>query len=269
MPELPEVEAFRLQVEKVMKKKKIVRIDAPDDSVVFDETPAKKFVKLLTGAKVTGSDRRGKYFWLTLDRKPWPIFHLGMTGSFEIYPPKKTPPKKTRSLRVEFEMSDGTIVWFKDPRRFGRVRTANDPLTEGAVSRLGFDPLFEFPTIKALFEILSKRKAPIKAVLLDQSVFAGVGNWIADEVLFQAKLSPFRAARSLTVTEVKTLRAAILKVIEKAVSVSADAEQFPKDWLFHHRWGKGKKAMIKGHKIQFDTIGGRTSAWVPELQDQI
>jgi len=249
-----------------MKKKKIVKVIAKDEPVVFDETPAKKFVKQMTGATVTGSERRGKYFWLKLDRKPWPIFHLGMTGSFEIYTAKTLPKVKPRSLRAEFEMSDGTYVWFKDPRKFGRVRVANDPLTEGAVSRLGYDPLYNFPTAKALFEILNARKAPIKALLLDQSIFAGVGNWIADEVLFQSGLSPFRAARSLTMNDVKNLRSSILKIVKKAVSVSADSEKFPKSWLFHHRWGKGKNAMVAGHKIQFVTVGGRTSAWVPELQ---
>jgi formamidopyrimidine-DNA glycosylase len=268
MPELPEVEAIRIIVEKAMKKKKIIEVHAPNDTMIFDRGTAAQFKKKITGSTVTGSDRRGKYFWLKLNHKPWPIFHLGMTGSFEVYASEKELPKKTpRSLRVEFKLSDGGIIWFKDPRRFGRVRLSDDPLNEKSIAALGFDPLFEFPSAKALHEILSKRKAPIKAVLLDQSIFAGVGNWIADEVLFQARFSPFRAARSLTLKEVTTLRSAILKVIKKAVSVSANADDFPKTWLFHHRWGKSKNARVfSGHAIRHVTIGGRTAAWVPDLQ---
>jgi formamidopyrimidine-DNA glycosylase len=123
------------------------------------------------------------------------------------------------------------------------------------------------PRTAKLREILIRRRAPLKAVLLDQGVFAGVGNWIADEVLFQARLSPHRSAASLSVDEVARLRSRLLAIVRKAVDVEADYHRYPASWLFHHRWGKRKDAATAGrHRIIHDVIGGRTTAWVPGLQ---
>jgi formamidopyrimidine-DNA glycosylase len=154
-----------------------------------------------------------------------------------------------------------------DPRRFGRIRLSTDPLNEPPISLLGFDPLFNFPKDKALYEILSRKKAPIKAVLLDQAIFAGVGNWIADEILFQARLAPGRMAKTLSVPEVARLRKSLLSIIRFAVRARADYRKFPDNWLFHHRWGKNNDAeTLHGERIIHQTIGGRTTAWVPTVQ---
>ena len=107
---------------------------------------------------------------------------------------------------------------------------------------------------------------PIKAALLNQKLFAGVGNWIADEVLYQIKLSPHRFCNSLTDSEVKHLRTTLLRILRKAVEVEADATRFPKTWLFHHRWGKQAETDAQGEALRFDTVGGRTTAWVPSRQ---
>lgn len=107
----------------------------------------------------------------------------------------------------------------------------------------------------------------MKAVLLDQSVFAGVGNYIADEVLYHAEIAPKRHGSSLTPDEVTALHAAIQRVIGHAVEVDADYERFPEEWLFHHRWGGKKGAeQIGAHAIVRETVGGRTTAWVPTIQ---
>jgi formamidopyrimidine-DNA glycosylase len=104
-------------------------------------------------------------------------------------------------------------------------------------------------------------------VLLDQGFLAGVGNWIADEVLYQARLDPRRISSELTVSEIQRLRTKIRSVIRKAVAVDADSSRFPRTWLFHRRWGKDPEAhTIRGEKIRHTTIGGRTTAWVPGVQ---
>ena len=104
-------------------------------------------------------------------------------------------------------------------------------------------------------------------MLLDQSFAAGVGNWIADEVLYQARLDPRRAANSLTPKEEKALHGALSRVIQRAVSVDADKTRFPRGWLFHVRWGKNVGAQTRaGEDIVFETIAGRTTAWVPSRQ---
>lgn len=284
MPELPEVETTRKNVFRALKGKRLTEV-LPDeeDLIVFDQATPTEVKDALEGARVTGSGRKGKYFWLELDRKPWPVFHLGMTGDAEIR--KKTGRfikawggsersfrKKDEDLkfipfcRLRLTAEDGTEVAFTDPRRFGRIRLAVDPLNEARISKLGFDPLLSFPKPKELFALLQKRRAAIKAVLLDQSLFAGVGNWIADEILYQAKLDPHRLASKLSATEVARLRTKLLSIIKKSVSVGADYEKYPKSWMFHYRWGKGKDAKVSGRSITHDTIGGRTTAWVPELQ---
>ena len=267
MPELPEVEAERLKVDHACRKQSISRISVPEDVRILRGTSAVKVRRALIGAKILGTERRGKYFWLKLDRKPWPIFHLGMTGFFEVISPHERPAAQNTKVRLEFELENHTLIRFYDPRRFGRIMLAENPLNEEPVSALGYDPLYDFPVASELHRLLVKRVAPIKAILLDQTLFAGVGNWIADEVLFQAKISPLRKGNSLAVGETKKLRSAILSVIRTAVKVSADKAKFPKSWLFHQRWGKSKTAQtVAGEKIQHQTIGGRTTAWVPTQQ---
>ncbi len=293
MPELPEVETSRRQVDRLLKGQRIVEVLPDyDDHIVFDQASPEAFQKALTGARVVGSGRRGKYFWLELDRRPWPVFHLGMSGNVEVKKIKKgaktadfvkawggfklwSEGKRVESgarflpfCRLRIVAANGSEIAITDPRRFGRIRLANDPLREPPISRLGFDPLIDFPTARRLGEILAKRKAPMKAVLLDQTLFAGVGNWIADEVLFQAALNPHRLAKSLDPTEVARLRSKLLSVIKKSISVEANYDRYPKSWLFHHRWGKSKDASTsKKQKIVHDTIGGRTTAWVPSVQE--
>ena len=104
-------------------------------------------------------------------------------------------------------------------------------------------------------------------MLLDQSFAAGVGNWIADEVLYQARIAPSRPARSLRRLESSRLRSRLRAVLSTAVRASADSDRFPKTWLFHHRWDHDPLARTSaGARLRWETIGGRTTAWAPSLQ---
>ncbi|KAK8469823.1 hypothetical protein PHAVU_005G179300 [Phaseolus vulgaris] len=98
-----------------------------------------------------------------------------------------------------------------------------------------------------------------------ESYISGIGNWVADEVLYQARIHPRQAASSLSDASCSTLYKSIEEVIQLAVEVDADSSRFPLEWLFHFRWGK-KPGKISGNKIDFITAGGRTTAYVPELQ---
>jgi formamidopyrimidine-DNA glycosylase len=187
-----------------------------------------------------------------------------MSGSFRVYEKDKDRP---RAMKVELVTDDGTRLAMRDPRRFGRIRLHEDPAAAKPICDLGFDALLNPASFGQLRECLARRKAPIKAVLLDQAVFAGVGNWIADEVLYQAKISPHRPAASLTRDEIARLRQSLAAVIRHAVKVDADKKAFPETWLFGQRWGRNADAVTAGgEKIVHDTIGGRTTAWVPEVQ---
>jgi len=287
VPELAEVETVRRQIDARMKGQKINEVVVDfEDRYLFAFAPPKEVVKALQGAKITGTGRKGKYFWLELDRKPWPLFHLGMSGNVALLDPKLKKAKHEKIwggvklwnggekdlenrlwfcrllliTKGQFEMA------FLDPRRFGRMWLTEDPLKHPRIARLGYDPLIDFPTVKILGEKLKRRRKAIKSVLLDQNLFAGIGNWLADEILFQARLSPHHLASDLKPAQVKALHTQTLKIVKTAVAANADYEQFPSTWLFHERWGKNKKANTKRGKIIHEEIGGRTTAWVPTWQ---
>jgi formamidopyrimidine-DNA glycosylase len=264
MPELPEVENARRHAERALVGRRVLQVVAFADPIVFDDTSPERFVRALRGRRIEAVRRKGKYLWMELDARPWPLFHFGMTGSFRFY---RDPDPRPRFWKMELLADDGTRLAMADARRFGRIRLRRDPLSEPPLADLGFDPLVGLPPVAELAALLGRRRAPVKSVLLDQGLFAGVGNWIADEVLYQAGLRPQRLASELSRAEVGRLRARILAVIRKAVAVDADSDRFPATWLFHHRWGKNAEARTaRGESILHEAIGGRTTAWVPTRQ---
>jgi len=287
VPELPEVETVRKNLEKVIKGKRVIEVhpDYEDRFVFRGPGAAEKFKMAVEGSTIRKVGRKGKYFWLVLDRKPWPVFHLGMTGNIKIrkksgpflsawggiklwHEGREGPEEKVLSFcRLRMTFPGDVEIAFVDPRRFGRIFLSQNLDNEPRLKKLGGDPLYSIPQASELNEILKKRKAPIKAILLDQKVFAGVGNWIADEVLFQAGISPHRLGKSLSVREVQKLREKLRHIITSAVRLEANYDRYPKNWLFHYRWGKAKGAThASGKKLQFDTVGGRTTAWVKSHQ---
>ena len=264
MPELPEVEASRRRLQRWLRGRRLAEVTAVEDAAVFGGLRPRAIVAALRGRRVRAVRRRGKHLWLELDRRPWLCFHFGMTGWLSFYRREEERPKY---WKIELVAGDGRRLAYTDPRRFGRIRLQEDPPHEAPIALLGFDPLEGLPPARELARHLLRRKAPLKAVLLDQSLFAGVGNWVADEVLYQARLSPRRPASSLGPAEVRRLRDALHEVIERAVAVGADSDRFPRTWLFHTRWGRRAGAVTaRAERIVHETIGGRTTAWVPGRQ---
>ena len=277
MPELPEVEAARRAVTRVARGRRIVRVWCAQDPIVFGGVGAARFRRALIGRRVEGIRRRGKHLWFELDRRPWPSFHFGMTGGFHS-PAEGTVklvssgerrsqgwPPRFAKLRLFFH--DGGELVLADARRLGRIRLRHDPAQEPPIGLLGFDALLELPPPRRFVELVRARGAPVKALLLDQSFAAGVGNWIADEVLYQARIDPRRRARSLSEAEARRLRGKIRSVIATSVRHLNDSDRYPRSWLFHHRWGKRAFATTaRGERIRYDTIGGRTTAWAPAVQ---
>ena len=264
MPELPEVEAARVLLQRVLRRRRILAVETTADPIVYAGVTPRRLAAALRGRRVERVGRKGKHLWLELDRRPWPVFHFGMTGRFRVYAREEERP---RFWKLEMRTSSGKRVAFADARRFGRIRLQQHPEKEPPISALGFDALVGVPPATELAQLLKRRKAPIKAVLLDQTVFAGVGNWVADEVLFQARISPHRPAASLTPAEVRALRARLIAIVAHAVKVGADSDRFPRTWLFHRRWGRDASAVTsRAERIRHETIGGRTAAWVPGRQ---
>lgn len=264
MPELPEVETWRRLAHRAANGKKIVQAFADEDEILYDQNNPSQLAEQVLGKTITGTERRGKHFWLTLDYGHDLYIHFGMTGS--LWWLENAHDQEPSHVKLRLELSDGTRLVYRNMRRIGKVRLLKDAKSVPPVSKLGPDPIEETLSTAWLKEKLSTRKAPIKAVLLDQTVFAGVGNWIADEVLYQAGIAPRKRCADLTSDDIKNLRACMMKILKKAIEVDADANRFPKKWLFHHRWGKKAKTDSHQEVIRFDQIGGRTTAWVPTRQ---
>ncbi len=278
MPELPEVECWGRRVaERACRGKLIAEVTSYTDDIVFAGTSAAAFSRALKGRRVDAVRRRGKQMWFDLAGDgPHPLLHFGMTGRFHVYTDPNDAPAHGRGrvkwVKTELVMDDGTRLAMSDKRRFARLRLRNDPLHEPPLADLGPDALTDLPPPAWWRERVPPRRVAIKSLLLDQSFLAGVGNWIADEVLYQAHLDPHRRADTLTDTEISGLRQKTKYVINKAVEYEAEYDRFPATWLFHHRWQlrDSRKGDIFDHanrKVAFDKIGGRTTSWVPQVQE--
>lgn len=178
------------------------------------------------------------------------------------------PPRFTR---IRLLTSTGHDVCYTDLRKFGRFHLVetNSPLSCLPLSKLGFDPYLDMPKLNDFMDLIhSYRPASIelKALLLDQSFCAGIGNWIADEILYQSRLHPRKRLNTLNNEQLKVLYKNIDYVIRTAVDAGG-SHKFPPEWLFHFRWtNKRETEDFDKLTIQFDTVGGRTSAYVPLRQ---
>ncbi len=280
MPELAEVETVCRVMRHVLVGKRITRVEIAADSLVF-QSSRRNLEDALAGRTVRGIGRRGKTFWIELaGAGPTVYGHLGMSGWIREVggesgvrlqahgdAPLDDEAGRPRFLKLLLEARGGRAIAFTDPRRLGRIWLGPDPEDERRVQRLGRDAFDDLPSAKELAALFARRKIPIKALLLDQGALAGLGNWLADEVLYHARIAPHRLASSLDAREVAALRRAIRTVVGHAVKVGADSDRYPRSWLFEHRWGGSRGSQqIDGHAIKRDEVGGRTTAWVPAVQ---
>ncbi|MGD0527694.1 MAG: DNA-formamidopyrimidine glycosylase family protein [Polyangiaceae bacterium] len=280
MPELPEVETVCRVMRRVLVGERIARVEIVRDPIVFSGHSPRAIEQALVGRVVEAVGRRGKYFWVALGGPGPTVYgHLGMSGwvrevgreGTRLHGHGEAPfddaAGRPRFLRLRLETTGGRAVAFTDPRRLGRIWLGVTPDRERRVARLGPDAHDDLPPVDVLATLFARRRTAIKAVLLDQGALAGIGNWIADEVLYQARIAPARPASSLAKGEVGALRRAIHRVLTHAVKVGADHRRFPKTWLFEHRWGGDRgAARIGGQPIVRQIVGGRTTAWVPTRQ---
>ncbi|MDH7499570.1 MAG: bifunctional DNA-formamidopyrimidine glycosylase/DNA-(apurinic or apyrimidinic site) lyase [candidate division NC10 bacterium] len=214
MPELPEVEAIRLALNPLIAGKEICKVTLSPGRVM-GKVDGGKIRKSLLGRKIVACLRRGKY--LILQGGDFSLLlHFGMSGGLTLFP-QPSPPGKHTHLVMGF--SDRSQLHYTDPRTFGRVRVygrlslAKIP----ELARLGADPWEEEVSPSYLEQALCRRKAPIKVVLMDQSLIAGIGNIYASEILFHAQIDPLRPACRLRWEEVKGLHRAIQEVLQAAI----------------------------------------------------
>lgn len=279
MPELPEVERVRKIMESVLLGQEIKVAEVVEDEIVLGGQPAESYVAALQGRTVTGVGRKGKFWWIEFEEAPIVFGHLGMSGwirelgndDFRLKEHGEAPlldeNGRPRFLKMMLSAANGRTVALTDGRRLARLWLGDSADTDGRVKKLGRDCYLEPLTTDEISRIFTKKKAPLKAVLLDQAIFAGIGNWLADEIMFQAGIAPKRPVNTLSLAEIESLRIKMIDILELSVRTGADYEQFPENWMFHARWGGSKGAeTIGGHPIIREQVGGRTTAWVPTLQ---
>jgi formamidopyrimidine-DNA glycosylase len=221
MPELPEVETVRLGLEKVLVGHRLseVRIMRPNLRFPFPDG----FQDALKNKRVERLNRRGKYLLVELDSLMTLVAHLGMSGRFKIF--LSNPPELEIHDHVLFEIEGGASVRFNDPRRFGfmDLLETNKLKDSDILKNMGPEPLENEFSAPDLIKRLRGRRSPIKIVLLDQSVVAGLGNIYVSEALFRAGLSPKRLASNIHSGRAEALVFAIRKVLLEAISAGGSS----------------------------------------------
>jgi formamidopyrimidine-DNA glycosylase len=262
MPELAEVEYYRRQWDAGVGQKILrVRLHAKR---IFRGSNPREIVRALTGSRFLRSSSWGKQMLLEFSGSNWIGIHLGMTGKLRIEPPGIRPEKHDHLVLHQAKRA----LVFRDARLFGRVRfhhgKSSPPWWRAGGPDLhstNFDQRF-------LDEFLKRHaRAPVKSVLLLQSGFAGIGNWMADEILWRARIAPPRVAGSLSASERARLFRETQLVAAESLRIIAPAfADPPRNWLIHQKWKRNGVCPRHGTPLRKTMIGGRTTAWCPRCQ---
>ncbi len=277
MPELPEVETARAAIERAGLRRRITDVDDSDTYVCRPHAPGEIRAALI-GRTLTGAFRRGKTMWCETSgvgrsRTPGPVLglHLGMSGHILITSPgapmteggdwmngrydrlAATGKDLTRWDRFMITYADGGTLRLFDPRRLGRVRL--DPNLDDLGPDAAMVSASEFA------ERVGGSRAPVKARLLDQSVIAGVGNLLADEILWQARISPRRPSGDLSRTELMILHEAVQDAVRSAIDKGGSHTGTMIDFR-----QVGRHCPRCGAELTHATVGGRTTWWCPVEQ---
>ena len=265
MPELAEV-AYACSQWKKGLGKKVVEIITHPTTRVYREEDRNQFAKDFLGSTISHSATHGKQMLFRFSKSRWLGLHLGMTGSLAIEDPNYLVSKYDALVLRQHKQ---TLV-FRDPRQFGRIRVhlgKEEPTWWSDLPVSMLDPKFDIEVIK--FSLLRHAKRPIKAILLDQRYFQGMGNWMADEVLWRARIHPAQLGGKIKAPSQRKLFKEISFVVKGAMSsIARHGGDPPNGWLFHVRWKDGGSCPTTGKPLVRREIGGRTSCWCPEIQKE-
>lgn len=272
MPELAEVEFYRKRWDQAARGKVISAVLTHDGKKLLRGIPLPAFRRALTGARLLESTARAKQMLFRFSGDAWLGIHLGMSGELTVAPAGYEPQKHDHLI---LRTRAHTLV-FTDPRMFGRVLFHHGPAEPAWWTRIAPAILSPAFTVEAVATFLRRRaRAPIKAVLLMQKRFPGIGNWMADEVLWRAAIHPRHPAGSLTAAETRTLWRECRNVCRLALRTIAGHGGYlppdlnahiPQSWLFWHRWQDGGRCPRTGRLLIREEIGGRTTCWSPGRQ---
>lgn len=267
MPELPEVETIANGVHQRTHGQTILAVWTSNKPQTFKSSP-EQIAETLTQSRIERVHRIGKTIVVDLTHRGQQaqfLVHLGMTGRLLVSAPETPHPPHTHAILT---LSGGSELRFVDARRFGRLS-----VTQSAYTGPGREPLTI--GIEDFIALFRKRKTPIKAALLNQSLLHGVGNIYADEALFHAKIRPTRHAGRLTRAELTDLRAALIKVMKQAIKLGGSSVSDYVDadgvagffQLHHHVYSRGgEPCRICKTPIRRIVLAGRGTHFCPTCQ---
>jgi formamidopyrimidine-DNA glycosylase len=272
VPELPEVETLRRQLEPALVGRAI--LDAwisPDAPALLRGLTLEQFLDLVRGRRIKTVERRGKWLVIGLSGDLAFIIHLRMTGRILL---RRPGDAADAYMRARLTLDDGTELRWCDLRKFGTWNIATS-LAE-VTGAMGPEPLDAGFTPDAILSAAARRRAPIKTVLLDQRRIAGLGNIYVDEALWRSRIHPLREAGSLNAEEAERLREAIVAVLEDSLESGGSSLR---DYLdtagrrgrFQDRWQvykrEGTPCYRCGTEIVRISVGGRGTRYCPACQD--
>jgi formamidopyrimidine-DNA glycosylase len=303
VPELPEVETVRRQLEPELVGKRIESAEVLDERLTRPEPPD-ALERAVEDREVTAVARRGKYLLLGLEGGRTLALHLRMTGNLLLRDPEEgvtadlmkseggarlyeSKPEPSH-VRARFELDDGRVLLFTDVRRFGQavVLDAGDQFDDFFASRLGVEPLSAELTPERLLELAAGRTAPLKSFLLSQSRIAGIGNIYADEALWRARLHPLSPAGSMKLEHAERLVEGIVGALEAGLDHGgASIDDYLDAWgepgsmqdefLVHTREGEPCLRPPEEHRpspppvIQRIVVTGRSTYFCPNCQERL
>jgi formamidopyrimidine-DNA glycosylase len=219
MPELPEVETLRRDLEKEVVGKRIKQVDVSGMRSIRRHPNKKHFAGKLEGRKITGVNRRGKYLLVKLEGGDILVVHLGMSGQL-LRSKGSAKEKPDKHTHVVITFTQAGRLRFIDPRTFGEMFVTTPEELPGEVpelGHLGFDPIDQMMSWTQFAEMLRDRKGKLKVLLMDQKFVAGIGNIYSDEILFAAGLRYDRSSESLSTQEIRRLYRAMVETLQEAI----------------------------------------------------
>jgi formamidopyrimidine-DNA glycosylase len=278
MPELPEVEVVRRDLDREIVGKKIKAVDVDGMRAVRRHHNRKQFTSRLVDRKITGIDRRGKYLLCRLDGDDVLVIHLGMSG--QLLRTKSSRETMAKHTHVVITFTQGGQLRFVDPRTFGEMFVTPAGTVEKDVAELahlGIDPLETAMSWDHFGQMVAQRQAKLKPLLMDQKFIAGIGNIYSDEILWGAGLRWDRLSDSLTSEEVRRLYRSMMETLQEAVkhrgSSLADAQYVdlfgrPGEYQhFHSVYAREGEACPRcRHEIVRERFAGRSTFYCSECQ---
>jgi formamidopyrimidine-DNA glycosylase len=262
MPELAEVEYYRRQWDGGVGQA-VTRVHLHGGKRVMRGTDL-ALLRSIAGRKLVSSEAAGKQMLFRFEKGLWLGVHLGMTGKLAAAAPEFEPGKHDHLVLYQ----RARALVFTDARQFGRVLAHHGDQPPAWWAKIPPAVISRAFSPQKMSAFLDRRsRVAVKAALLDQAGFPGIGNWMADEILWRAGLAPERRCAELGLEERKRLWRETRLVARVALEkIGRDFGDPPRGWLFHERWGQGGVCPRHKTELRRETIGGRTTAWCPQCQ---